>query len=216
MVIFTWREIQKVPNCGGVYAWYFRPEIADYDCNKFVENLNALASNPEQCVDYIRQFLKSRLFNFFQEQPYISEIYGPLKPSYKGEIVHQNSISESLVERLRNEPERIFKIKNILEKSVPNFSSPLYIGMSKNLNKRLSTHKKLIEKYLENPNTSFIDSEASQQLLREHSFAKEIVQRGMSPALLSVYVQSMADVSDEWVDVENLLNRIHFPLLGRN
>jgi hypothetical protein len=48
------------------------------------------------------------------------------------------------------------------------------------------------------------------------SFAKDVARRGLVPGRLVVFVATTQTGGDEYKDVENLLNRINFPLCGRN
>lgn len=215
---FRWREINQVPHEGGVYAWYFTPELTEYDSTEFVTQVLATKAldDKDASVRYIEQFLEQHIFHYFIEQPYKAEVSGPLKPRYFGMLQHQPALSNTLVQRLIEKPERIKAIRQILASSVPNFSSPIYIGMSKDLGKRLARHKALIEKYQETPTLVVNIETMLEEDQRDHSFAKEACARGIPPSLLSVIIEPVVGIADEWVDIENILNRIHFPLLGRN
>ena len=48
------------------------------------------------------------------------------------------------------------------------------------------------------------------------SFAKDVARRCLVPGRLVVFVTPTPMSGDEYKDVENLLNRINFPLCGRN
>jgi hypothetical protein len=86
----------------------------------------------------------------------------------------------------------------------------MYIGMSEGLRTRLKRHKSLIEKFGELPDS---DSEEGQ---RDQSFAREIRARNIPPSRLFVVATVIPDLPGVYVDIENILNRIHYPLLGRN
>jgi hypothetical protein len=95
--------------------------------------------------------------------------------------------------------------------SVPNFSSPMYIGMSGNVHRRIQEHRSLIRKY-----SSVSQSKTYETSNRDQSFAARLCSRGIPQNQLVVFV-NIIDVSDDsYIDIENILNRIHYPLLGRN
>jgi hypothetical protein len=218
MKLFRWREINQIPTSGGVYAWYFTPDLSEYDSDEFIRKILLLKENNdvEELMKYVDEFLYEYIFRFFVEKPYEARVYGALKPNYQGVLHHKPAISSSLVQRLIEKPGRIKEIGKILSSSVPNFSSPIYIGMSKDLSSRLAKHKSLIEKYRETPSLVPNIDAMLEEDQRDHSFAKEVCARSISPTLLSVIIEPVMGVADEWIDVENILNRIHFPLLGRN
>ncbi|HYC06242.1 MAG TPA: hypothetical protein VED40_23340 [Azospirillaceae bacterium] len=197
----------------GVYAWYFSPEITDYDLECLVsdiESLKAVGDN-KGAASLLAEFMLSNVFSYFAEQPYQATLTGPLMPKYTGTIHHAPALSPDLVARLVDEPSRLLTLKRVLEGSAPYFSSPLYIGMSDSLRTRLMQHKRLIERLQDAPAASEGFAED-----RDHSFAREVVARGMPTARLFV-IAEVIDTSDRsYVDVENILNRIHYPLLGRN
>lgn len=219
MQVFRWREIGDVPAEPGVYAWYYNPEITDFDLQQIVENVNALKAEGQElkATEAIRRFLHDNVFRYFTEQPYQTVMRGPLKPRYEGLLQHTPSLSDDLVRRLADDPRRLKTIKEVLEASAPNFASPIYIGMSEKLRTRLARHKILIEKYGNQPVTQQRPDEMTPEGdRRDQSFAREIRARNIPSARLFVVVHIIQGVKDEYVDIENILNRIHYPLLGRN
>ena len=218
MQVYRWREIGNAPQEAGIYAWYFTPELTDFDIDRVIKEANKhkAGGDEEAALSVLTEFLSTQVFQYFVEQPYTAALYGPLKPRYEGMLQHKPALSSTLIQRLIENPERLKTIKRILEAAVPNFSSPIYIGMSKMLSWRLSRHKALIEKYLETPGLIPRLEDLDEDERRDHSFAKEVCTRRIPAARLSVMVQVVSGVADEWIDIENILNRIHFPLLGRN
>ena len=55
-----------------------------------------------------------------------------------------------------------------------------------------------------------------QQLVRDRSFAERIQARKIPPARLFVVTEIVEGDTGAFLDIENVLNRLHFPLLGRN
>lgn len=218
-MIFQWQEIADIPKEPGIYAWYFSPEITDFDLSEAIQKIISLKleNNHSLASGVIRDFLSKNIFRYFQEDPYEASLCGPMKPRYSGMLSHQPTLSASLIERIFEEPERLKSIKFILEKSAPHFASPLYIGMTKKLGKRLMQHKKLIEKYRKEISREIVDSRVENIEDADHSFALEICKRNILPSRLFVIINIFDNQSQkEYVDIENILNRIHYPLLGRN
>lgn len=212
-------ELMQAPESSGIYAWYYRLELSNKDISDCIIACQT-ASNEERCK-IVRTFLTERLFNYYREQPYYVSLTGRLKPTYTGMAENQHTISESLVERIAAEPIRLKRVKELLLQAIPLFASPIYIGIAKNLRNRLLRHKALIEKY-EQANSALdinfqdkLDSDPDVE--RDHSFAKEVaVTRRFATHNLIVHVMELTTDEDIRIDVENLLNRINYPLCGRN
>ena len=212
MVLFSWQDIHEVPDSPGVYAWYYRHQVGKWDIDQISSQVTALTQKGQvdEAESLVRNFLESKLFRPFMEMPYKAVIRGPLKPTYKGDLLHDLPISGDVIRRIAEDPGRLFLIKQVLENAVPRFASPIYIGMSDRLRRRLLKHKHLIVSYLEDGSYSPVGpTEASDQ-----SFAKQVVRRGFDVTRLIVTVQSIEATANEHLDVENILNRINFPLCG--
>jgi len=214
MTIYRWTEISNIPSDKGIYAWYYSPEIPDYDLDNIIKKINSLKNNNDlKSAEYIiTNFLDKHIFNYFQQQPFKVIVNGSFRTKYEGNIEHKINISEALVSRIRDEPQRLKTIKQIIKSSAPNFASPIYIGMSKKLDQRLRQHKILIEKYL----TDSISPEEMREENIDHSFALEISLRKIIPDQLFVVIKTIDCEDTTYIDIENILNRIHYPLLGRN
>ena len=209
----TWHELATAPPSPGVYAWYFRPAVAQFDVDLLVNQLNGLTESSQR-LRAILQFLSAHLLEYFKDSRYEVQIAGSLKPRYSGYVQHQQVISPSLLERISANPHRLQALKAVLEYLTPEFTAPLYIGMAQKLSQRLLGHKRLIEDYLEGRQPHIEVGDDTQQ--RDHSFAQEVCARRMPPTALFVEILPIDDLADVVVDVENLLNRINHPILGRN
>jgi hypothetical protein len=219
MTIYRWIEISGIPQEPGIYAWYYSPEITDYDLDLAIKTINELKQNDQQdsALKLIEHFLEKNIFKYFKEEPYQVFIEGSLKPNYEGYIEHKPSISKSLVSRILDEPERLETVRNLVQSSAPNFASPIYIGMSDKLGKRLKQHKKLIEKYRSEIDfQGNVKKDLKNQDNIDQSFAMEVCRRNILPTQLFVVINIIADNGKRYIDIENILNRIHYPLLGRN
>jgi len=216
VIRYSWSEFGVITEAGGIYAWYCSPEITQYDLNKTIQTVQELKDVGDigAAEHLVRTVLNTRILKQFREQPYDVIMKGPLKPTYSGKLAHDNSLSSSLVNRLVENPERLRAIRDIIESSAPNFASPLYIGMAQNLRDRLGIHRRLIEKHRQQ---NFVDRAVDGHISdAEAGFARQVAQRKLPPERLFVVVCAMDTVDGAHVDVENLLNRIYYPVLGRN
>ena len=198
----------------GIYAWYYSPEITDYDIKDTITKVQKLRdeNNLKVAKDVVKKFLEANIFKYFREAPYNAVIYGSLKPRYEGQLGHETIVSHELINRVVDNPERLKTIKQIIEFSAPDFASPLYIGMSSKLYERLQDHKKLIQHYRSLSSTEISENSSN----TDHSFAIEICRRGIQPSRLFVVIKTIEKQDKNYIDIENILNRIHYPLLGRN
>jgi hypothetical protein len=216
---YLWQEIGQIQDKGGVYAWYFSPELSDLDVDELIAKVERVKQHsPITARQLIEAFLESNIFRYFRESPYQARLFGTLKPKYVGHFAHEPTISDSLITRLLERPTRLATIKQVLMATVPQLASPLYVGMAKRLSRRIAQHKKLIEYYRSTGAAAEKQDESLEQIdERDHSFAREIASRAIPPTRLVVLVCEVPTArDDEFVDIENILNRIHFPLFGRN
>ena len=217
--IFQWLEIPTIPDTPGIYAWYYMPEITAFDLERTIQEVrSAVASEKRsEALIAIENFLNQFVFSYFMEDPYTAILRGQLKPNYEGELHHRPGLSSALIDRLVDDPDRLYTVKDVLETSAPGFASPLHIGMSERLGVRLMRHCQLIEKYREKTSPSQVTSRTPQSSeYRDQSFARQIANREINPQRLFVMIRQIDADDNRYVDLENILNRIHYPLLGRN
>lgn len=211
MKSIKWNLINQsnIADTSGVYAWYYDLSLGIKD----IENLIFAISNSSchaESYNLIEVFLKKRIFSFFQEEPYKAQIEGKLMPSFQGVLEHVDICSSSLIEKILINPQVLYEVKKNIDLLNSEFMSPIYIGMSKNLFTRISKHKSLIESFKSEPR-NILDS-----IDRDENFAARVVSRGMIETKLRVsisYVESDFGIQSI---MENLLNRINYPVLGRN
>lgn len=206
----TWPKLGDAPAKPGVYAWYVRLSLGEADLAEFetaVEKARNSSVHPSHIVE---EMLTRHFFHPFRETPYSVNLTGPLKPRYAGELKHEPVASANLVERLTSNPSRLRPIASVLGAAAPFFTAPLYIGMASNLKVRLQQHKDRIIRLGNNPGALLSDEPAS-------GFAEQVVQRNFNPTQLFVQYLVVEEIdTDEQVDLENILNRINFPIFGRN
>lgn len=205
----NWTEIETAPERAGVYAWYARLKISKADISDTINRVTA--SKDEQSARLIIEDALDRfVFNPYRESPYKVLLRGQLKPKFVGNVEHEPSRSDSLVARLIKNPARLRIISELLGEAAPAFTSPLYIGMAANLRARLKTHKYKITEFREQH--SSVDDDGTP----EAGFARQVVSRGFDPTNLFVHVAEMDVDTGEHNDIENILNRINYPIFGRN
>lgn len=214
--LFSWLEINSVPRAPGIYAWYYRHLLTDHDIDRLTSDLLAAGSDQDRAERLVKEFLSTFLFDVFREEPYQVSMVGPLKPSYQGPVPHLMSITDGLVRRIASDPGRLKDLKKVLEGAVPEFASPIYIGMSDDLRGRVGQHKRLIQKYKAGERFDLGEGLTTEEETADHSFAREVVRRGFSLARLAVAVRVIDAPANIHLDAENILNRINFPLCGRN
>ncbi len=160
----------------------------------------------------------THLASYFRELPYKAQIFGQLKAEYRGELNHVGKLSSSLVERLAAEPERLRELIPLLSNTAPIFSAPIYIGVAsaQGLRTRLSQHVRKINEFLE----AEARGEAMELIEADEqgSFAYEVIRRKMDPNNLVVFASTLHHVGSIGLekDLENLLNRLYYPVCGRN
>jgi hypothetical protein len=210
-----WNRIHDAAPRAGIYSWYYEPYIGDYDLNKTIADVQQMRDQNDTAgaAALLRSFLQQNLLSYFRQDPYQVELKGPLKPRHLGSADHDQDVSASVIDRLLEDPERLRPLRDVLKQSTPYFASPLYVGMSDCLRTRLLRHKNLIHYFRSQTGPtgqvpSFADEEAG--------FAYRVVHRRIPPDRLFVVTCEIPSVSSLNVDAENLLNRIFYPILGRN
>lgn len=208
---YRFDEVHTAPDETGIYAWYHQFQLSNADIGRFIESL-ALRP-PDGRRELAEGFLFEHVFGPYRESDYDVEVTGKLKPEYRGTIEHQPRLSDHLLRIAVDTPSDLSSIAELLQRSVPYFASPIYIGVAKrSLRQRLSTHRQLLTQYRESPPLSPVDAADS-----DHSFAYEAVcVRKLVPSELLVYAMPIEFPERVAVATEYILNRVNYPLCGRN
>lgn len=207
----TWSEIDLAPETPGVYAWYSRLVISKADIEAIVKRVNeAKLIGEAKAREEVEDALDRFIFSPYRETPYQVALRGQLKPKFSGEVAHEPGRSESLVGRLAANPERFRAISDILKTAAPWFTAPLYIGMAINLRSRLKQHRNKIVELRDLQGHGSIDDAT------EAGFANQVVARNFDPTNLFVHIAEVNVDTGEHNDLENILNRINYPIFGRN
>lgn len=214
---FASHQINQVPSKSGVYAWYCDLVLARRDVEDCLSSLKTAPAVEHDRL--IGDFLQRRVFDRYREAPYDVRVSGGLKPTYVGVVEHLSHVTSSLTRRIVDHPELLYTIADILRQSIPVFAAPIYIGSATNLRQRLMTHVRLMRKYREATGSEVPEprSEVDSEVERDHSFAFEsMVQRRLDINGLRVFVLSTEVDDRAKLPVEHILNRINYPLCGRN
>ncbi|NOI81311.1 GIY-YIG nuclease family protein [Vibrio tubiashii] len=214
---FKWDEIylgnDDIPSASGIYAWYYVPQLSDVDIQNMYSELAMNKHSIQARKSIIYQFLNRRLFSFYGEDPYSIKISGPLKPTYRGSIFHDESVSDSLVTKIESGEVSISQLKALLSNVTEPFLSPIYIGMATNLNKRINQHKHKIIKIRDGVPQ---DDGKEEFELRDNNFASRVCERKYITSFMFVVCMSVDSEDKIQNPFENVLNRINYPILGRN
>lgn len=218
---FRFSEVAQAPNTPGVYAWYYRIELTNKDIATCIESVE-LETNPDVKDAIVHAFLDTHLFRYYKEVPYFVALSGQLKPRYEGLIDQRADVSPSLIRRLSNTPANLYELKRTLRLAIPLFASPIYIGVATRLRERLMQHVRLIDS-LQHLRASAVEDAYTQPHTgsededRDHKFAYEVsMVRGFRPSSLIVNTLELPVDDSIRYDLENILNRINYPLCGRN
>ncbi|MCU1727806.1 GIY-YIG nuclease family protein [Pseudomonas sp. 7P_10.2_Bac1] len=208
---FAWSEIDQAPEVPGVYAWYSKLVISKADIEAVIKKVTAAQLEGDaQARAAVEAALNTFIFGPYQETPYQVTMRGQLKPKFFGEVVHEPSKSDSLIERLAADPDRFRVIADVLKNVAPWFTAPLYIGMAKNLRSRLKQHRNKIVELRD------LHGGGSRDIVAEAGFANQVVARNFDPTNLFVHISEVRVDTGEHNDLENILNRINYPIFGRN
>lgn len=207
----TWAEIDLAPETPGVYAWYSRLVISKADIEDIVKRVQiARKESDAKARIEVEEALDRFIFSPYRETPYQVALRGQLKPKFSGEVLHEPSKSDSLIARLASNPERFRTVSEVLKTAAPWFTAPLYIGMAINLRSRLKQHRNKIVELRDLQGLATTDDTA------EAGFANQVVARNFDPTNLFVHIAEVDVDTGEHNDLENILNRINYPIFGRN
>ena len=210
---YNWYNIDLIPRLPGVYSWYYTPELTEQDIEIFINTVTGYKNENENsiCKKYIEEFIVNRMYSFFKEEEYGVSLEGKLKPTYTGFVKNDLKVSDNLIDRLLKDPQKIYQIKTTLDSCVPESSSPIYIGMAENLYDRVNTHRRLITKFRK----KYKDNQEITDHTKDESFAKRIAERNFLPTNLKIFIFQIEE-QNNIIEVEHILNKINYPLLGRN
>jgi hypothetical protein len=210
---YKWENIVDIPEKPGIYAWYFSPDLTNYDIEKLINDLRGETKDGQARRELVIKFLNKNIFSYYSNLPYMVIIEGSLKPTYKGQLEQATQPSVDLIDRILERPQRLKSLQNILAGLHPMFGNPIYVGKSSNLNIRIKEHKKQIQRY---KNRGLYDRYPENEEAEKNTFASEICKRNLPVARLVVATHVVEYSDCEYTDIENILNRMYYPIFGRN
>jgi len=212
MSLYKSDQIRKAPNAQGIYCWYIIPKLYEFDIKEFEKK----SSSKEK----IKEFIEEKILKFFKLPNYTVRVSAPLKPTFEGEVENVQRISDKPIDLIFQNIEVVKDINSFFNLNNSCFFSPVYIGKAKRIQDRLFQHKQLISD-LKNA-TRTIEIELSSNDVKfdtsEFAFAKEFVKRSIPLDWLyfSYCDLSNSKISESYEAIESIMNRINFPLMGRN
>ncbi len=238
---FTCSTVSQAPESPGLYAWYSKVDIGDSDYVKQIfegkdEGATRFRASlarhtgrhnlPDMHVHIHSSFeseWKATISELTTER-FVETLYGnpPVDEQAEQGIKKRLAALDKSFETQKTR--QLFK--RILEDSVPIFASPIYIGVSDNLRRRLTEHVQYLQRL-----ARALDREPQQRedLRRSASqsglFAARALAAGFDENLLEVHIQDFSEFAGGEFTVEQLrdiagsaewvLNRWHKPYLGR-
>ena len=218
--LFSFREVSHADPKPGLYAWYLMIKLG---------KANIKSSKPENFLRRLKTITEQLCYPTLPVQ-----IQGRLSPKMKGDLGHiwyghEKYPFPKRFREILSCPEEREILGEMLESAVPLLTSPLYIGVSKNLQIRLEQHKQLLQEYQrhkrlqqehQEDTIQFPLVDSAKALKNDKNFAQRIVNREINLNDLVVSIVPNPRPSSEKVHraigaAETLLNRIFYPILGR-
>ncbi|MBV5330471.1 MAG: hypothetical protein JZU65_23025, partial [Chlorobium sp.] len=159
MIMYKFSEVDEAPERPGIYAWYGKiyASIADYK-REIDENGNDLGASrlrkvlAKQMIRYHLSPLNIRGAGTFgsdwagaledRSKDFIQELILGNIDDIDGISENDKGFSELFSEVIKEEKQRDLLVK-VLNNSSPLLTSPIYIGVTNNIKRRLSEHVKL-------------------------------------------------------------------------
>lgn len=239
MGYYEYKKIGDIPSECGIYAWYLPIQIRGNNArnpeklvNKLIQYADAL-KRPEAKLE-LKGHLSMKQKGIIKQIPYGRE--GNLHSKLLGQQIDDEETRDMMV-KILNMGSYKERDPKILSDNPGALLTPLYIGVSIDLKKRMKDHASGINKELDllqnasrNQVNTIEDDEEEEDLItpekRISVFSKRMAQRLHSAALfkpdnLVVFALPLeipgdkAKIRDAVEAMETLLNRVHFPALGR-
>jgi hypothetical protein len=210
VTVLHWEELHAAPAQPGIYAWYYQIRIPKADIQTCITDLRA-APQQSEALDIVRNFFDRMIYKYIGETPYDVLLSGALKPTYEGTAKFAPTLSNSFLQSIVDNPDSLTHLADMLSRTIPHFASPLYIGMSTNLRRRLKQHREAITA-AQTPGVRV--ERPAEWSVSEHAFAVEVRRRALPLPSLRVVVQPTPSSLEPKL-IEYLLNRSCYPVFGR-
>ncbi len=224
-IILPFDEVSDAPVLPGLYSWYAGLGLGELDIADETQTRSALSKQTSK----------------YKPSSLISEIKGNFGALWKGELLdksmdklsfalsneyleYEEQTQENRLNRTLSELSTRKALISNLENCVPVFMSPLYIGISENLRRRLSEHVRIFRAIYDQKKSGRNDQNYEEESLDDfgNNFAFRAVQRGFKEDNLKVFVlpfEGLEDMTQQQIrdiisSVEFLVNRWSKPSLG--
>lgn len=233
-------DVDSAPDGPGLYAWYAHPQVV-------VPMSNESRADEDAAADFVNALQRYALLH--EPSPisikgassYNIKWEGELRSEYPlaslNNIVSLDSQSAvdsdddypdqgstiSHLQRVATSPSTRSTLTRILGSAIPVFATPLYIGITENLRKRLKRHKADFERvsdYLRNRPDDRERALNQARTFGHRAAARQVAMEDLEVWLLDVSKLVQADVNSDDVRVitssaEWYLHRLFSPILGR-
>lgn len=211
---FNYLEYRSTPEEPGIYCWRYRPRIEKGHVNK-IKDLLACEIDKDKKTSILFESINNQLVNPFRRPEYSAVLRGPLLPSYRGSIAHDLPDFSHRFAHFANNPSELGAFIEYVNDLYDMISTPFYIGIaeSQSLRSRISSHVSAISRYKSEGRFSEEGDEESKNL------ASRIVERNIDPSFLWISclpISGPGDCSIRLSDLEFVLNRTIYPVLGKN
>jgi len=220
-VLLSWQDTYKAPDRPGIYCWYYLPRLTQKTISNHLFEFGSAESSQKKS-ELLIKFLSNNLFRFFNPQNLRSTVKGRMKFIQKGVLENKTEISTEIASKILNRPDVFVRFLSYLErKEMVYFCSPIYIGSTRkqSLNARIEQHRRSILAQLDDSTEYFESITDASDKKEMMTFARDIIKRKMQPENLFVFVLEVNEqemTNDLIIMLENFLNRITFPICGRN
>jgi hypothetical protein len=205
-----------VPMRAGIYAWYGRIVVPDPDRARATDTAG------------LESLVREQIFARFQRQPYDITLSAALEPRFRGRVLHSPESlppadgSADAISRAAD------AVSDFLARSfAPAFSAPIYVGkaVKQPLSSRIAQHLAGLREYLgrsaeylETQRRGLLEDPMSldPEEIDAHSFAIEAAVRRFSPSRLFLVTYAPPTINPADIGLlENVVNRINYPICGR-
>ena len=201
---FQGSEIVETPAQPGIYAWYYRPQAAG---NNVPDILGQLIKTPFR----VKTEIAMRYRVIWTAESEVDVLHGAERQPADRVVANTVTDGGEL-------------IKSLLQHAmVPYFATPLYIGISRNLSRRVKEHYDSLTQFWETdaPVNSYLEQnphaaveDVLDQFNLNHSFPLNARVKGIAPNDLVVCVFPVED-QEKLRDLEQILQILADPICGR-
>jgi hypothetical protein len=68
---YKWENIVDIPEKPGIYAWYFSPDLTNYDIEKLINDLRGETKDGQARRELVIKFLNKNIFSYYSNLPYM-------------------------------------------------------------------------------------------------------------------------------------------------